>query len=88
MYKEYRDVSVCGAVSQMYMEMSGRHRAVHDTIHVVKAATVENPKLRRQHTITMAAVQTKFPKISASHRANSKSQRSTFVPNRPNTTIV
>ena len=88
MYKEYRDVSVCGAVSQMYMEMSGRHRAVHDTIHVVKAATVENPKLRRQHTITMSAVQTKFPKITSTIRAASKGQRSTFVPHRPNTSIV
>ena len=29
MYKEYRDVSVCWDVSQMYSEMSGRHRAVY-----------------------------------------------------------
>merc|ERR1719197_23181 len=27
MYKEYRDVSICGAVEQMYSEMSSRHRA-------------------------------------------------------------
>ena len=32
MYKEYRDVSLCGAVSQMYMEMSGRHSAALDSI--------------------------------------------------------
>eukprot|EP00345_Euplotes_harpa_P001538 CAMPEP_0168323612 /NCGR_PEP_ID=MMETSP0213-20121227/3582_1 /TAXON_ID=151035 /ORGANISM="Euplotes harpa, Strain FSP1.4" /LENGTH=187 /DNA_ID=CAMNT_0008325711 /DNA_START=31 /DNA_END=594 /DNA_ORIENTATION=+ len=88
MYKEYRDVSVCGAVSQMYMEMSGRHRAVHDTIHIVKAATVETPKLRRQATIVNAAANTKFPKISSTYRASSKGLRSTFVAGRPNTTIA
>ena len=32
MYKEYRDVSLCGAVSQMYSEMSGRHSARADSI--------------------------------------------------------
>ena len=29
MNNEYRDASVCWAVSQMYSEMSGRHRAVY-----------------------------------------------------------
>jgi large subunit ribosomal protein L18Ae len=27
MYKEYRDLTVNGAVAQMYAEMAGRHRA-------------------------------------------------------------
>ena len=33
MYKEYRDNSLCGAVSQMYSEMAGRHSARGDSIH-------------------------------------------------------
>ena len=88
MYKEYRDVSVCGAVSQMYMEMSGRHRAVHDTIHVVKVITVENNELRRQKSIVIANNKAIFPKTRLTYRASTKSQKSLFVANRPNTTIV
>ena len=88
MYKEYRDVSVCGAVSQMYMEMSGRHRAVHDTIHVVKAAVVESKDLRRQKTIVNASNKAIFPKTKLTYRAPTKAEKSLFVANRPNTMIA
>ena len=87
MYKEYRDISVCGAVSQMYMEMSGRHRAVHDTIHVVKTVVVDNPDLRRQHMIVLASNKAVFPKTKLAYRAPTKGEKSTFVANRPNLTI-
>ena len=88
MYKEYRDVSTCGAVSQMYMEMSGRHRAVHDTIHVVKVTTVLDKDLRRQMTQVNAGGKVKFPKTKSILRATTKAGKSTFTANRPNTTIV
>ena len=88
MYKEYRDVSTCGAVGQMYMEMSGRHRAVHDTIHVVKVATVLNKDLRRQKIVVNASNKSKFPKISSACRVSHKSKKATFIASRPNTTIV
>ena len=88
MYKEYRDVSVCGAVSQMYMEMSGRHRAVHDTVHVVKTVVVETPDLRRQKTIVNASNKAVFPKTRLTLRAPTLGEKSMFVANRPNTTIA
>lgn len=40
MYKEYRDVSLCGAVAQMYQELAGRHRARFSSIQIVDARTV------------------------------------------------
>ena len=40
MYKEYRDTTLCGAVSQMFQEMSGRHSARHDTIRIIKTTVV------------------------------------------------
>ncbi|CAI2379934.1 unnamed protein product [Moneuplotes crassus] len=88
MYKEYRDVSVCGAVSQMYMEMSGRHRAVHDTIHVVKTVVVETSELRRQKTIVNASNKAVFPKTKLTYRASTPGEKSLFLAKRPNTTIV
>ena len=75
-------------IHNMYKEMSGRHRAVHDTIHVVKATTVENSKLRRPKTIANASPNAKFPKIKATYRAPSRAEKSTFIGFRPNTTII
>ena len=40
MYKEYRDVSLTGAVEQMYQELAGRHRARFSNIHIVDTTTV------------------------------------------------
>ena len=40
MYKEYRDVTVCGAVEQMYNELAGRHRARFGSIHIVDVSEV------------------------------------------------
>jgi large subunit ribosomal protein L18Ae len=40
MYKEYRDISVCGAVEQMYSELAGRHRARFQAIQIVDTRTV------------------------------------------------
>merc|ERR1711971_97550 len=41
MYKEYRDVSLCGAVSQMYMEMAGRHSAAANSIQIIRTSVLE-----------------------------------------------
>ncbi len=40
MYKEYRDVSLCGAVEQMYGELAGRHRARFSSIQIVDTRLV------------------------------------------------
>lgn len=40
MYKEYRDVSLVGAVEQMYSELAGRHRARFSSIHIVDTCIV------------------------------------------------
>lgn len=40
MYKEFRDVCLCGAVEQMYQELAGRHRARYSSIHIVDTREV------------------------------------------------
>ena len=88
MYKEYRDVSLNGAVSQMYMEMAGRHKAHQKNIQIIKAITVENNKLRRQKYIVFASNKSKFPNMKAIYRAPSKETKKTFAANRPNVTLL
>ena len=40
MYKEYRDVKLTGAVQQLLVEMSARHRAQYQSIHIVKTCVI------------------------------------------------
>lgn len=68
----------------MYMEMSGRHRAQHDSIHIIKTAVVGSSKLlRRKHAITFSNPAVKFPKVHNQVRASTKQFRSTFAATRP-----
>merc|ERR1712156_589458 len=65
MYKEYRDVSLCGAVSQMYMEMSGRHSAA-------LASILDKSSIRRPQISQFTSEQIRFPKTNNLKRAPSK----------------
>ena len=50
MYKEYRDTTLCGAVSQMYMEMAGRHSAAKESIQIIRTSVVPDSECRRAQT--------------------------------------
>ena len=85
MYKEYRDVSLCGAVSQLYSEMASRHRAPTDSIHIVSTQRLEDKDLKRVKNITYANKSVRFPKVVSLPRAPTKSLRSVFKAERPST---
>ena len=50
MYKEYRDTTLNGAVSQLYQEMNGRHRVRYPCIQIIKTATVPAKFCKRANT--------------------------------------
>lgn len=83
MYKEYRDTTLAGAVSQMYMELSGRHRAPHESVQIIKTSVVANKDLRREHTRAYSKVSVKFPKVNPLKRAPTKNLKTTFKASRP-----
>merc|ERR1719469_1302614 len=84
MYKEYRDVSLCGAVSQMYMEMSGRHSAAHNSVQVIRTSVLENSEVRRPQMLQYVATQNiRFPKTNNLKRAPFKSVGSIAKATRP-----
>jgi len=86
MYKEYRDISLNGAISQLYMEMSSRHRARHDTIHILRATTVEKAEnIKRTASLVYRDSKIKFPILKTFNRAPSKRFRTTFKAARPST---
>merc|ERR1712065_122382 len=40
MYKEVRDVTLCGAIEQIYNEMAGRHRCRRHSVQIIKTCVV------------------------------------------------
>mmetsp|Transcript_75462 Transcript_75462/g.87712 ORF Transcript_75462/g.87712 Transcript_75462/m.87712 type:complete len:188 (+) Transcript_75462:70-633(+) len=85
-YKEYRDTSLNGAVSQMYQEMSGRHSARHETIQIIRTAIIKKKDdLRRTPSIVYRDAKIKFPLLRRTMRPSDKKYRSTFRAQRPST---
>lgn len=84
MYKEYRDTTLNGAVSQMYTEMAGRHRAQSQSIQILKTAVVKPADCRRNHVIQMHKSNLRFPVTHKLHYSPKKF-RTTFKGETPNT---
>lgn len=65
------------------MEMSGRHRAPHESIQIIKTCVVDASKALREHSRAYSKVSVKFPKVAPKKRAPSKSLKTTFKASRP-----
>ena len=65
------------------MEMSGRHRAPHESIQIIKTCIVEPKDAVREHTRAFTKVSVKFPKVKPIKRAPTKSLKTTFKATRP-----
>ena len=85
MYKEFRDVSLCGAVDQMYADMAGRHRARLSSIQIIKTAAIKAEETKRDPVKQMHDSKIKFPITSNVPRVSHKRYRSTFVAHRHTT---
>mmetsp|Transcript_25589 Transcript_25589/g.76231 ORF Transcript_25589/g.76231 Transcript_25589/m.76231 type:complete len:188 (-) Transcript_25589:73-636(-) len=86
MYKEYRDVTINGAISQLYSEMAGRHRADPGTIQIINTAPIPAAACRRDHVKEMHDSKLKFP-IVRKIPLLTKKNRTTFKANRPMTFV-
>merc|ERR1712216_568561 len=89
MYREYRDVSVNGAVSKMYQDVASRHRSRFSNVQIVRTATIptsmmlEGAKGVRLGQYMGNSV--KFPLHHRVMRPASKAFKKTFVARRPRT---
>ncbi|XP_002166736.1 large ribosomal subunit protein eL20 isoform X1 [Hydra vulgaris] len=82
MYREYRDVTTTGAVTQCYQDMAARHRARASSIQILKVETVESKNCKRPHVKQMHNSKMRFP---LPHRVLKSSFRTTFQARRPHT---
>ncbi|PNW88855.1 hypothetical protein CHLRE_01g047750v5 [Chlamydomonas reinhardtii] len=84
MYKEYRDVTLNGSVSQMYQEMASRHRVRPSSIQIIKTATVDYHSCKRANTKQFHNEKISFPVTQKLARPSSATFRTLFKANRPN----
>jgi large subunit ribosomal protein L18Ae len=85
MLKEYRDVTLCGAVTQMYQEMAGLHRARPSLIQIISTHVLPASKCKRPSVLQYIDSKIKFPLTHRRPRASSKRFASTFAARRPTT---
>jgi large subunit ribosomal protein L18Ae len=84
MYREFRDVTLCGAVSQLYDEMAGRHRTRPRSIQIIRTSIVPSKDLKRTNPMQFAKANVKFP---LSHRVASGKRDQKALSSRTYTTI-
>jgi len=86
MYKEFRDVTINGAIDQLYQEMAGRHRAQPGTIQIINTAVLKDEECKRAHVKEMHGPKLKFPVVGALPMAPKK-YRTTYKASRPMTFV-
>eukprot|EP00992_Anisonema_acinus_P008498 TRINITY_DN4596_c0_g1_i1.p1 TRINITY_DN4596_c0_g1~~TRINITY_DN4596_c0_g1_i1.p1 ORF type:complete len:178 (-),score=47.12 TRINITY_DN4596_c0_g1_i1:69-602(-) len=80
--KEFRDVTLCGAVQQMYADMAARHRARFFDIEVIGTTVLPPSACQRPHIKQFLKHKVRFP-ILHNVKKNSRKYKTKFVANRP-----
>jgi len=83
MYKEFRDVTLCGAVAQMYSEMAGRHSGRPETVQIIKTKVVAKADVLRANVLQYNETDLKYPKITTLKRAPTRAHHAVFTASRP-----
>jgi len=87
MYKEFRDTTLNGAISQLYLDMAGRHRARTRNIQIIKTTRLVSSKCKRPSTTTFHNDKLKFPIPHHAAKPTSKRFRRLYSASRPATHV-
>jgi large subunit ribosomal protein L18Ae len=83
MYKEYRANTLSGAVSQLYIDLSGKHSARAETVQIVRTSVLKASEVKRQAVAAFHDRSVRFPTVDKRKRAPTKALRTTFKADRP-----
>merc|ERR1712013_766074 len=86
MYKEFRDVTINGAIGKLYCEMASRHRADPGTIQIINTAVLKASECRRDAVTEMHDSKLKFPIVRKIPKV-AKRFRTTFKAKMPDTFV-
>merc|ERR1712217_836862 len=85
LYKEYRDTTRVGAVSQLYMDMAGRHRARTRSIQIIDVKEVAAKDCKRPYITEFHDSNIRFPLPHRVQRASERRFQRRFRPTRGST---
>jgi large subunit ribosomal protein L18Ae len=88
MYREFRDISLTGAVSQLYDEMAGRHRTRPRSIQIIRTGVIAAKDLKRPNGMQFAKAKVKFPlphRVASGKRGQKALSSMTYSTVRPTT---
>jgi large subunit ribosomal protein L18Ae len=88
MYREFRDLTLTGAVSQLYDEMAGRHRTRPRSIQIIRTGIIANEDLKRVNPMQYAEKDIKFAlphRVASGKRGQKALSDRTFSTVRPTT---
>ncbi|OAF65331.1 60S ribosomal protein L18a [Intoshia linei] len=82
MYREYRDTSICSAVTKCYHDMAGQHRVRAHNIDIIRVKVVKAKNVKRTYIKQYLDKNLKFPML---HRVNHKLHKPEVSTKRPTT---
>ncbi|MCL4130790.1 UNVERIFIED_CONTAM: hypothetical protein GTU68_006781 [Idotea baltica] len=74
MYREYRDLTISGAVTQCYRDMAARHRARAHSIQIMRVETVKSNKCRRSIVTQFHQSKIRFPLVHINKKPQNKTR--------------
>merc|ERR1712000_412824 len=83
LYKEYRDTTRVGAVSQLYMDMAGRHRVRARSVQIMDVKEVAAKDCKRPYITEFHDSRIRFPLPHRVQRASERRFQQRFRPTRP-----
>ncbi|XP_064632796.1 large ribosomal subunit protein eL20-like [Lineus longissimus] len=84
MYKEYRDLTISGAVTQCYRDLGARHRARAHSVQIMKVQAIPSSKCRRAYVKQFHDSKIRFP---LTNRVKRPLHHPRFTSRRPHTTF-
>mmetsp|Transcript_7529 Transcript_7529/g.9355 ORF Transcript_7529/g.9355 Transcript_7529/m.9355 type:complete len:177 (+) Transcript_7529:99-629(+) len=72
MYREYRDLTLCGAAQKLYNDMAGRHKAKKDAIHIIDCREISDHEVKRDKIKQFIEPNLKFKNPTKVPRAPTK----------------
>ena len=83
-YKEFRDISRCGAVKQLYADMASHHAATGSNIHIIDVREIPASEVHRKTLVHFVNPHVRFPLMHQRPRMDKRHKR-VFLPFRPTT---
>ena len=86
LFKEFRDVSLSGAVNQMYNEIGGNYKCSSERVSIIKTTELSREQLNIRNPRCLQWVDTEkvsYPLWKRSARPTEKKYTKTFAHNRP-----